>query len=145
MDANWSFTGAYATNTAFAGRLFGGVISLPSPYAPGTTFSFLVRGWSSSIAGQDWATVQAFVQNFEINPNASGSLGQFFGTSSIATTEIGGGTLPTQAIFGTTPGITIPGFLLDQVPVPEPSPFSLLAMGILASAVRIVRSRKAGK
>jgi hypothetical protein len=134
-DPNWTFTGSYATNRAFAGRLLGGVVTLPSPYAAGTTYNFLIRGWSSNIAGQDWTGVQAFIHNLEIDPLAYGSQGQFFGTSSIATMIVSGPLNPTQVIFGTSPGYNIQGFLLDQVPTPEPSSFALVALGGVAWTV----------
>jgi hypothetical protein len=130
-DPSWAFTGFYATNTTGVGRLVGGLLTLPAPYAPGTTYSFLVRGWSSSIAGEDWATVQTFVHPFEVDPNASGNDGQLFGTSNVATMTVGGGLLPTEVIFGVVPG-TIQGFLLDQVPIPEPSVFAMVGLGIAA-------------
>jgi hypothetical protein len=138
-DANWTFLGFYATNTTTAGRLVGGLLTLPTPYASGTTYSFLVRGWSSSIAGEDWSTVQEFAHTFEVDPNASGSLGQLFGMSSVATTTIGGGALPTQVIFGNGPG-TIPGFLLDQVPIPEPSAIALA--GLASSLLYLSQKRR---
>jgi hypothetical protein len=141
-DANWTFTGAYATNTTFAtgGRLLGGSAILPSPYAAGTTFSFVIRGWSSTIAGEDWVGVQGFMHNFELDPNASGSVGQFFGTSSVATLAVGGVPgLPDSPLFGTTPGDTIQGFVLDQVPIPEPSIFAIIGLG--SAALMVFRRR----
>jgi hypothetical protein len=130
MDANWMFTGNYATNIATAGRLRGYGV-LPSPWGFGTTFNFLVRGWSSTVAGQDWGSVQGFISNFENDPNAAGLPGQFFGTSSIATIVQGGPAGPTAVLFGTTPGSTIQGFTLDQVPIPEPSIFAIIGLGAL--------------
>jgi hypothetical protein len=134
-DPNWTFTGAYGINTAFPGRLSGGLVTLPPPYATGSTFNFMVRGWSSNIAGQDWASVQAFMHNFEVDPNAYGSAGQFFGTSGIATMVPAPPDYPTLILFGTTPGSTLQGFLLDQVRIPEPSVFALAAFGSVALMV----------
>jgi hypothetical protein len=130
-DPNWSFLGVYATNTTSAsgGRLNGGLVILSPAYAVGSTFSFLVRGWSSSIAGQDWSAAQTFMHNFEADPNASGSAGQLFGASDIAVMQVGGGGLPPQFVFATTPGTSVQGFLLDQVPIPEPSIFALIGLG----------------
>jgi hypothetical protein len=143
MDANWTFTGAYATNSSIAtgGRLIGGAPFLPAPYASGTTFSFLVRGWSSTIAGQDWPTTQAFMNNIESDPIAFGSQGQLFGTSGIASLVVGGTPGPVPPIFGTIPGVSIQGFVLDQVPIPEPSVFALAGFGITGVLVSHRRFR----
>jgi hypothetical protein len=142
-DPEWTFLGFYATNTTHStgGRLVGGIVT--PPYASGTTYSFLVRGWASSIAGADWIAVQSFMSSFETNPNATGAQGQLFGTSSVATMTIGGDTLPAATLFGTTPGSTIQGFLLDQVPTPEPS---AIALAGLASSLLLLRQwrRKSG-
>jgi hypothetical protein len=141
MDPNWTFTGAYATNASSStgGRLSGGQPVLPSPYATGTTFNFLVRGWSVEIDGMDWPNVQAFMRNFEVNASAIGSPGQLFGTSGIATIIVGGPPGFVLSVFGTTPGFTIQGFVLDQVPTPEPSVFALLSLG--AAGVGVARRR----
>src|SRR5712664_989250 len=49
-----TFTGAYATNTARAGRLYGdGVIT---GWMPGMTNTYLILGWSASL-GHDWSTI----------------------------------------------------------------------------------------
>jgi hypothetical protein len=146
MDPNWIFTGAYATNTAAStgGRLAGGQPVLPSPLGWGTTFNFLVRGWSVEIAGMDWPSAQDFMHNFEVDPNAVGSRGQLFGTSGIATISIDAPPGPLSVVFGTFPGSTIRGFLLDQVPIPEPSEFALLGLGSLVGAGFAVARRRRG-
>jgi hypothetical protein len=43
-------------------------------------------------------------------------------------------------MFGTTPGTTVQGFMLNTVPVPEPSTFALAGLG--AAALLIFRRRK---
>jgi hypothetical protein len=116
-DTNWLFTGAYATNTTTPGRLVGGVATLPSGYASGTTASFLIRGWSTSIAGKDWPAVQASIHKREICGCVWGSFFNFFGVSSIATLVVGGNPLPNGVLFGTTPGASIQGFSLNM-PIP---------------------------
>jgi hypothetical protein len=148
MDANWIFTGAYASNTAAVsgGRLAGGDPVLPAPFATGSTANFLVRGWSASVGGLDWPAVQAFMYRFETDPNAVGVPGQLFNTSVIATIIIGGPALPTPVLFGLTPGQTIQGFLLDQVPTPEPSVLSLFVAGGFGVALDYrMRKRRTGR
>jgi hypothetical protein len=139
-DVNWTFTGVYATNSAGVGRLVGGQPTLPSPYASGTTFNFLVRGWSSNVGGQDWNSVRVYMTGIQAGGNASGN-GQYFGTSGIATVLVGGNPLPSATLFGTAPGTTIQGFTLGLLPVPEPSTFALAGLG--AAAMLIFRRRKA--
>jgi len=51
--ALFTFSGAYGTNQATAGRFTGGVnVPIPGWY-PGTTRAFMVAGWSAS-KGHDW-------------------------------------------------------------------------------------------
>jgi hypothetical protein len=141
-DGNWTFLGVYATNSSAAtgGRLAGGQPILPSPYATTTTWNFIVRGWSTTIAGQSWSTAQSF--EAAIEAGGSGNANQFFGRSGIATITVGGApSLPSAAIFGTTAGSSIQGFTLNMVPVPEPSTFALAGLGM--AAMLIFRRRKA--
>jgi hypothetical protein len=144
-DPNWTFTGCYATNTTAAtgGRIAGGQPILPAPYATTTTWNFIIRGWSSTIAGQDWPTAQAVIHSFEAN-NALEAVDMFYGTSAIATITVGGApSLPSAALFGTTPGTSIQGFVLNMVPIPEPSSFALAAVGlVLLCGRRLYRVRK---
>jgi hypothetical protein len=126
MDTNWTFL-YYATNTTAAtgGRLAGGKPSLPSPYASGTTFNFLVRGWSSDIAGANWTAVQSIIHQTELG---AGHVG-VFGTSPIATIVVGGTPSAVPNIFGTTAGSSIPGFVLGQLPPGSAaSPFTISAV-----------------
>jgi len=141
LDPNWTFTGIYATNTSAStgGRLAAGQVILPTPYASGTTFSFLVRGWTSAVGGQDWNTVRTFEAAIEAG-GAGTSDAQKFGNSNVATFQVGGTPLPSAVMFGTSAGTTIQGFTLNTVPVPEPATFALAGLG--AAALLIFRRRK---
>jgi hypothetical protein len=120
------FADVYATNLDGApGRLYGGgAIPVPS-WFPGTTKSFLVAGWSSSL-GHDWnAQWQSGIFD------ASG----FFGLSSVATGISGGAGVPpgpplSLFAFGNSPtGINTGWNLAPVSPIPEPAPFSLAGFG----------------
>jgi len=142
LDANWTFTGAYATNSSAStgGRLAGGQPILPSPYASTTTWNFIVRGWSTAIAGLNWSQAQTFEAAIEAGGSGT-SDAQKFGTSAIATITVGGApSLPSATLFGTTAGTSIQGFTLNTVPVPEPATFALAGLG--AAALLIFRRRK---
>jgi hypothetical protein len=119
----FTFTGVYATNrgsSTLAGLLDGGE-PMVTGWAPGTSMSFLVAGWSANL-GHDWKD-QWLNSNFA----ASG----LFSLSPIATGVAGGplGGVPAAPIplFG---GTFIPGFNLN--PVPEPSAVALLALSAIA-------------
>jgi len=124
----FTFSGAYATNTASAGRISGGTATIAS-VAPGATFYYEVAGWSSSF-GATWNPA------WLLSPPAGG----FFGVSPIATGTAGGGSpvpAPAWNIFGGT-GLT--GFNLNPTAVPEPSSMALAGLG--AAALLIFRRRK---
>jgi hypothetical protein len=127
-DANWTFTGDYATNAALAGHLYGNTTanetSVVPGYAPGASASFTVVGWSANI-GSTLADLKAWYAN----PAVPGWIGQ----SAVATNLIGGGGIyAPPAIFypiGTTTLGEIDGFtfnLIAAVPAPEPSTPALI-------------------
>jgi len=122
----FTFSGAYATNTAGAGRIAGGTATLGS-VAPGATFYYEVAGWSST-AGATWNPT------WLVNPPAG-----VFGVSPIGTGTAGGGNPPAPAwnIFG---GTGLAGFNLNPTTVPEPSSMALAGLG--AAALLIFRRRK---
>jgi hypothetical protein len=139
-DANWTFTGLYATNSTTAGRLIGGKSVLPAPYASGTTYNFIVRGWSSNIAGMDWPTVQTYIHEVE---QGAGGVG-LFGTSVIATIGVGGPPNPVPNIFGTTLGTSVQGFTLDQLPAGGTIPNFSLSIRLVGTDVQISVPTTAG-
>lgn len=114
--AQFTFSGLYATNLAFAGRFSGGTF-VPAPnWAVGTTKSYFLAGWSASL-GADWQ--QAWLDGVF-------SQAGYFGLSTIGTGEAGGiidtnrPPLPPLNLFGGTTGIRS-GFTLEPVGVPEPA------------------------
>jgi hypothetical protein len=125
----WTFSGLYGTNqvTAAGGRFSGGVGAVPN-WAPGTTMSYEVAGWESSLG----VTFQA---SWLITPPAG-----LFGVSLVGSGVAGGGpqSLPTLQLFGGT-GIT-QGFVLGGGIIPEPSSMALFGLG--AAALVIFRRRK---
>jgi len=116
----FTFAGLYGTNQATAGRFSGGGGLVVNGWAPGTSRSFYVLGWSSEY-GRDAAAALAI-----INANL-GPVPGFGGRSVIGGGAAGGfdgvGNLPALNIFGLA---TIgSGFNLAAIPVPEPTSFAL--------------------
>ena len=130
----WTFSNLFATNSAAAaGRFIGGTVPVPG-WAPGTTQSYQVAGWSSSL-GHTW------------NPAwlASQPAGGQFGVSAIASgvaggTTAGGQSFPTLPLFGGT-GIGT-GFALTGTTGVVPEPTSMALAGLGAAALLIFRRRK---
>jgi hypothetical protein len=163
---NWQFTGLYATNTSVptGGRLLdGGAIGASGAPAqgwmPGQTNSFIIVGWSTSIAGQDWNSVANQLRGaifhaggvwsrggFSTNANA-GSRNMFLGATTIGFGMSGdpNNGLPAFPLFGQAP--TVQGnpisspfdmFIISVVPEP-----GLLALaGVSAAALLISRRRR---
>lgn len=123
----FAFAGMYGTNTGTAGRFSGGQPGFPT-YPPGTTLSFLVRGWSANI-GNDYAAVT----NYLVNP----TFDAWYGESQVGTEILGGGGIGIPNIFGSPP--RIPGFVLEMYTIPEPSSLTLAALG--ATAMWLLRRR----
>ncbi len=122
---SFTFTGFYGTNTVTAGIFRGGqgvgYVTFPTD-PPGTTLSFLVRGWSANI-GSGYSSVTNYL-------SAPTFLG-WYGDSEIRTMPLGGGAVPVPDLFGIGAG-QIPGFTLDVYGVPEPSSPTLVGLGLAA-------------
>jgi len=136
----FTFSGAYATNLAVAGRFTGGANVAVTGWAAGATKSYEVAIWSASL-GHDfnpaWLTASA-------NDPVWGN-GGVFGLSSIATGISGGAGVPASPsynLFGGATGIQN-GFTANVVSggvVPEPTSMALAGLG--AAALLIFRRRK---
>lgn len=134
----WTFTGAYATNIAAAGRISGGAnVATTTGWTPGNTNSFLVAGWNTAM-GHDWSTVSAALQAGTAPANG------LFGMSLVSFGMAGGGTagIPSFSLWATGPGLQgnslTSGFAL--LPIPEPTTIALAGLG--AAALLIFRRRK---
>jgi hypothetical protein len=128
----WTFSGLYGTNisTTAGGRFSGGNgVAVPN-WAAGTTMSYEVAAWESSLG-------TTFLASWLLTPPAG-----LFGVSLVGSGVAGGGaqSLPTLQLFGGT-GITA-GFNLTSggPPIPEPSSMALFGLG--AAALVIFRRRK---
>jgi hypothetical protein len=131
--------GIYGTNAA-VGRFTGNPTTddvLISGRGTGISASFIVVGWSSQVAGQDWNTAKAWI-DFAI-VNGEGPTDGWVGASAVATSvQLGGGVTPVGGIFGGNAGEVL-GFVL-QPQVPEPGTFALVGLG--AATLSIFRRRK---
>jgi len=124
----FTFSGAYATNIAAAGRFFGGSSVAVTGWAAGASESYEIAGWSASLG---WA----FQSSWLTTPPAGA-----FGLSPIATQVSGGAGSPASPptpLFGGANGIQA-GFTLTTVP--EPTSMALAGLG--AAALLIFRRRK---
>jgi len=131
----WTFSGDYATNTAAAGRVNGqqnaDQSSTVTGLAAGGTAQFVVIGWSANIG----ATLAA-LETYLANPTVLGWVGE---SAVSPTLTVGDGVnIPTPPIFSASGAI--PGFILGEVPVPEPTTMALAGLG--AGALMLFRRRK---
>jgi hypothetical protein len=158
LSPTWTFTGLYGTNIAASsgGRLSGGSnIGTQQGWAPGSTNSFAVVGWSVNLGGLNWGAVSNLLSGATLSGGAWSGGGftgasitgnAFLGASSVGFGAAGGGTagLPAFSLFGAAPtasGTPITsGFDLFVVAVPEPTSFALLGLG--TAAMVIFRRRK---
>src|SRR5438105_3091570 len=135
----WVFTDAYATNTASPGRFSGNPTTDDvgiSGRTNGSFASFVVVGWSSSVAGPDWPAAEAWIHAAMMGSQPSEG---WIGASSVATSvQLGGGIRQPGVIFGPSPG-QVQGFVV-QVQAPEPSVFALSGIG--AAALMLFRGRR---
>jgi hypothetical protein len=148
LGPNWTFTGVYATNTAIAsgGRLNGGLgVTALQGWTPGVTNSYLLLGWSASIAGEDWSSVSNQLRGATFSfgswclPHTIIAQAAFLGVTSIGFGEAGGGTtgLPPFPLFGQTPNpagnpISTPFDLYALSLCPEPATPALMFFGVAA-------------
>jgi hypothetical protein len=127
LDASWTFSGAYATNTAFeAGGLTGGVAAITA-WAPGTTDYVEVVGWSANM-GVTWAAVEALIKSGNLTSS------DLWGNSAvgyITSGNYGPTPSPSPPLFSAT-GIPA-GFVLSSVP--EPTTVALIGLGGLGLAM----------
>jgi len=126
-DANWTFSGSYATNTATAGRVQGntsanGPGATVAGLAGGSFAQFVVVGWSASL-GSTISALQAAIAGGQFNP------GQYIGQSAVSgSVQVGDGvSVPNPAIIAASGSVT--GFTLGVLPVPEPGTMALAALG----------------
>jgi len=131
----------YGTNTGVVGRFNGNPDSndvIIAGRATGSSASFIVVGWSSSVAGADWAAAKTWIDLAQASGTAP-TLG-WTGASAVATSvQLGGGLTPIGTIFGSAAG-QVAGPLLQVQNVPEPTSFALAGLG--AAALLIFRRRK---
>jgi hypothetical protein len=110
-DANWAFTGNYATNAVPFGRIIGNYnpdnsVTIPG-YAPGSSASLVVIGWNTAVGG---STLTSFETAW--NQHAAGL---YYGCSSVANIQLGNGdSIPDVTIFGASTG-QIEGFVMAPV------------------------------
>jgi len=132
--------GIYATNS-FAGRFVGNATTdgvFVQGRANGSSASFIVVGWSSQVAGPDWASAKPWIDE-AVLVGFPPSVG-WVGASGVATSvQLGGGLNPAGNLFGSSPGQLSTGFVLS-LPVPEPNSFAFVGFG--AATLLIFRCRR---
>jgi len=143
----WQDTGLSATNGNTAGRLQ--VVNPNSgaqvPWAPGTTDSIVLVGWSADL-GSSWLVVSNELATGSYKTVLGSNLG-FLGVSTTGyTTTFDTSTSPGATVFNngaTTEGLPIFSLLtpLYLVPVPEPTTLALAGLGGL-SLLLFRRQRK---
>jgi hypothetical protein len=110
--------GSYATNSNAAGRFTGNPTTDDVAVfgrANGTSASFIVVGWSSQVAGLDWAQAKAWIDS--VIDTGGSSFSGWTGASGVATSvQLGGGINPIGTIFGGVAAGTVPGGLLGSSP-----------------------------
>jgi hypothetical protein len=123
---------AYATNTT-SGRFTGNPTTddvFVSGRAGGSSASFVIVGWSSDVAGQDWNSAETWI-DFTIQNGVPPTPTGWTGASGVATSVALGvsGLTPPGGLFGAGPGEISNGIFLQAQPVPEPSTFAFAGLG----------------
>jgi uncharacterized membrane protein YdcZ (DUF606 family) len=147
LQANWAFTGLLMTNGSTAnGRLSeynpaSAALGDPS-YVSGTA-NFLIVGWSSNIAGTNYATVISDLNNWNtVGGTITGNA--YFGISTEATLTLSTSSSVGTTLWGVGAGqINNPSSApleLYLLPVPEPGTMALAALG--GASLLLFRRRK---
>jgi hypothetical protein len=121
---NWSASQRTALYLQWPPIFNGGNPFVIATYSPGQVITFQLRAWSLNSASFESALADPF-----------GS----WGISPLGYTTLGGGAVPPGRLFGTNPGLLSTGFGIYGA-VPEPSTWSLAALGAVAALV--LRHRK---
>jgi hypothetical protein len=141
--SGWYFTGDYAANTIFSGRIQGvdnngTYAAIAAGTVPGVS---LVAGVNANVELIGWNTAigGTTLSSFETAYN-SGAAGLYYGYSMVGNITLGddGATVNNTPIFGGSGGIT--GFTLAPVMIPEPCTMALLGLGGLS--LLVIRRRK---
>jgi hypothetical protein len=134
----FTFSGAYATNIATAGRFFGGSGVPVTGWVAGDSKAYEVAVWSASL-GHDWKAGW-------LTGDFGGATSGNFGLSAIATGISGGfgsPATPSYNLFGGATGLST-GFNAADIGgtpvIPEPTSMALAGLG--AAALLIFRRRK---
>jgi len=135
-STGWLDTTFTAESSASAGKVSGPTAASISALSGGESANFVVIGWSANI-GTSISALEAFLANPQSTINNTPT---YVGESSVVD-NLGtgnGGTLATPTILAPS---TIPGFILGEVAVPEPSTIALGVMG--AASLLALRRKKA--
>lgn len=121
-DSNWTFGGAYATNSTTPGRISGNSSQVINGLAGGSTARFVVVGWSVGLG----VTV-AQLQSRIASGNWVGDV--LFGQSSVSDpiTLGDGGLILSPTILGSG---NVSAFTLGKIFIPEPGTMTLMVLGV---------------
>jgi len=129
---DFTFTGFYATNTGVDGLFSGGTVA-SFDWAPGTSRSYIVAGWSADLG-------TTFSPAWLSKPPDGGD----FGLSAYGIGTAGNGTtIPILNLFDGGDNTISMGFTLSNKLIPEPSTASLIAIG--AGVSLLYRDRRKSK
>jgi hypothetical protein len=143
LTSTWSDTGVSGTNGVFPGREIGLPNAVALNWAPGSTQSFVVVGWSVQ-EGTTWAEVSSKLAGASLLSFNGSYIWQGFGfgfgfSGFLGATTVGqavggepGG--PGSLLFGATLGVTSTTQLypVDFILIPEPATLALAGLGAAA-------------
>jgi hypothetical protein len=128
-DSNWSFSGAYATNAASAGRVSGntsstGTGAVVTGVAGGGFAQFVVVAWSANL-GSTLSALQTSLANMSSVVGVS-----FLGESAVSgSVQVGDGVSVANPTILAASG-AVPGFTVGELAAtPEPGTLALAALG----------------